>query len=180
MCCAVLCWWKFLNLGGGSNPPLLRLAEPRGFAAPNHSAVHFGTAQTMAEGFTPVDYATDIRLSEVKGKRLWLVRVPRHIDPARLEVSIVCGSKHHSLVCGLCTQANALLPLLSLLLLRRWGPPLESQAVVVVGLFECLQVAAKPGVGTHNTPVPCCFPPLHGPLHDSIHLSHYCRLVFLN
>eukprot|EP00903_Cladosiphon_okamuranus_P014005 g13024.t1 len=39
----------------------------------------------MAEGFTAADYVTDIRLSEVKGKRLWLVRVPRHIDPARLE-----------------------------------------------------------------------------------------------
>eukprot|EP00752_Nemacystus_decipiens_P011906 g10557.t1 len=39
----------------------------------------------MAEGFAAADYVTDVRLSEVQGKRLWLVRVPRHIDPTRLE-----------------------------------------------------------------------------------------------
>ena len=51
----------------------------------------------MADGFTAAEYVTDIRLSEVQGKRLWLVRVPRHIDPARLEVSITTAAKHHSL-----------------------------------------------------------------------------------
>lgn len=58
----------------------------------------------MAEGFIAADYVTSIRLSEVKGKKLWLVRVPRHIDPARLEVS----NGQPSRVC-VHTRANELL-----------------------------------------------------------------------
>lgn len=131
----------------------------------------------MAEGFTPVDYATDIRLSEVKGKRLWLVRVPRHIDPARLEVSIVCGSKHHSLVCGLCTQANALLPLLSLLLLRRWGPPLESQSCCGSWFIRVPASSSKARSRDTQHADPLLLPTpksQHGPLlHDSIHLRTF-------
>ncbi|CAM9215862.1 unnamed protein product [Ectocarpus fasciculatus] len=39
----------------------------------------------MAEGFSAADYVTNLPLSEVQGKRLWLLRVPRHIDISRLE-----------------------------------------------------------------------------------------------
>ncbi|CAN0431146.1 unnamed protein product [Ectocarpus sp. 12 AP-2014] len=39
----------------------------------------------MAEGFTAADYVTSLPLVEVQGKRLWLLRVPRHIDTSRLE-----------------------------------------------------------------------------------------------
>lgn len=42
----------------------------------------------MAEGFAAVDYVTNLRLSEVGSKRLWLVRVPRHMETTRLEVRI--------------------------------------------------------------------------------------------
>lgn len=69
----------------------------------------------MAEGFTAADYVTNIRLSEVKGKRLWLVRVPRHIDPARLEVS----RNYVDRLCvgGVCTEPfnNAIVKVV-----RRW------------------------------------------------------------
>lgn len=40
----------------------------------------------MAEGFTATDYVTGLRLAEVRGKRLWLVRAPKHVDVEKLEV----------------------------------------------------------------------------------------------
>ena len=49
--------------------------------------LHIEAQYNMAEGFAPADYVTDTGLSELQGKRLWLVRIPRHIDTARLEVS---------------------------------------------------------------------------------------------
>lgn len=49
-------------------------------------------APSMADGFAAVDYVTNLRLSEVGGKRLWLVRVPRHIQTTRLEVRML-GAK---------------------------------------------------------------------------------------
>lgn len=56
----------------------------------------------MADGFAAVDYITNLRLSEVEGKRLWLVRVPRHIQTTRLEVrmldAITCTAEHRTAV----------------------------------------------------------------------------------
>lgn len=75
-------------------PPLHEIVPPFMVVPPHISTsdhTEFVSVQAMAEGFAAVDYVTDVRLSEVKGKRLWLVRVPRHIDPARLEVR----TKHH-------------------------------------------------------------------------------------
>ena len=40
----------------------------------------------MAEGFASADYVTSVRLSDLEGKRPWLLRVPRHVDTKRLEV----------------------------------------------------------------------------------------------
>lgn len=83
-----------MNLGGGRTPPThppltLPTWNPFTVLSAPHTPV-FWSCRAMAEGFTPADYITDTRLSEVQGKRLWLVRVPRHIDPARLEVSHRC------------------------------------------------------------------------------------------
>ncbi|CAN0019239.1 unnamed protein product [Pylaiella littoralis] len=63
----------------------------------------------MAEGFIAADYTTNLRLSELQGKRLWLVRVPRHIDPSRLEgvkVKLPARKGREGKVLGRVTKAD--------------------------------------------------------------------------